>query len=300
MISDPPQPPPVHPSAPVEPAYSPCEQCGAPLDERQRYCLSCGTRRRHANDPAARFLATATRRQQARPAQARSAGSVSAWALAAVLAVPLALGAGVLIGRGSQPGNAGLAAALRAAQAPRAGGSAGSTGPLAGGSAGGARATGLTLGSWSRSSGYTVQLGTLSSGTSKAAAARVEQSDRSKGASQVGILAASGYHISPAPGGAYVIYSGVYGSASQANHALAKLHRSFPGARVIHVTRVKASSGGSASAASQTQSAAVPQATGFKPTAGDIKQGAQAAQKDAHATGKNASGAGLPSVVVVP
>ena len=43
-----------------DPAYETCEQCGAPVDSTQRYCVECGTRRKHVADPAARFMSTAT------------------------------------------------------------------------------------------------------------------------------------------------------------------------------------------------------------------------------------------------
>ena len=37
------------------PAHEACEHCGAPVDTAQRYCVVCGSRRKHAPDPAARF-----------------------------------------------------------------------------------------------------------------------------------------------------------------------------------------------------------------------------------------------------
>ena len=111
------------PSDGVEPSpYQPCDSCGSPMDERQRYCLACGTRRKHANDPAARFLSSATRRRRNPPAAAgASTGgrrSAPLGVAAAVAAVPIALGAGVLIGRSSGGGDGKLIAALRAEKAP--------------------------------------------------------------------------------------------------------------------------------------------------------------------------------------
>jgi len=103
--------------------YHPCDSCGAPLDDRQRYCVSCGTRRKHAEDPAARFLAQATRRRRspvARAGAGSGAGRRSASLATVILiaVVPLALGAGVLIGRSSAGGDGKLIAALRAEKAP--------------------------------------------------------------------------------------------------------------------------------------------------------------------------------------
>lgn len=53
-----------------------CDQCRAALDERQRYCVICGTHRRDVADPAAQYLsqASARARAAARVAQARAAG----------------------------------------------------------------------------------------------------------------------------------------------------------------------------------------------------------------------------------
>ena len=55
--------------------YETCEHCEAPVESTQRYCVVCGTRRKHVHDPAVRFLAEATSRSRSRPrvrAMARS------------------------------------------------------------------------------------------------------------------------------------------------------------------------------------------------------------------------------------
>src|SRR3954468_19974144 len=49
------------PPANAKAEYASCEECGAPLDEKQRYCVSCGARRRDAGGPASRYFATAAR-----------------------------------------------------------------------------------------------------------------------------------------------------------------------------------------------------------------------------------------------
>ena len=48
--------------------YEPCGQCGAPLDERQRYCVECGTSRRHPADPVARHFTQVARQANPEPA----------------------------------------------------------------------------------------------------------------------------------------------------------------------------------------------------------------------------------------
>jgi hypothetical protein len=105
-------------------AWDVCDHCQAPLDERQRYCVVCGARRPAADDPVAQYFVTNARRARAATAapQAAAAGpprsSRSNLALAIVLALlPVAAAIGVMVGRGSNDGEA-LARALAAQKAP--------------------------------------------------------------------------------------------------------------------------------------------------------------------------------------
>ena len=97
-----------------------CDQCQAPLEPRQRYCVVCGSRRLHGDDPAARYLAEATRRARAdtpatvAPAPRRSA-SLGTIALALI---PLAAALGVLAGRSQAPSDELIVNALKAQRAP--------------------------------------------------------------------------------------------------------------------------------------------------------------------------------------
>jgi hypothetical protein len=100
-------------------AHAQCDACGAVVAHDQRYCVVCGTQRRHVRDPAVRFLSRATadaRAQRARQrtgaATARRAPSLAAALLVAV--IPLALALGVLVGRASTSGDAKLIAELQA------------------------------------------------------------------------------------------------------------------------------------------------------------------------------------------
>src|SRR4029077_10688172 len=43
------------------PIYQPCSQCGAPLDDRQRFCVECGASRGHPSDPVTRHFTAVTR-----------------------------------------------------------------------------------------------------------------------------------------------------------------------------------------------------------------------------------------------
>src|ERR1700735_3781865 len=44
--------------------YQQCDECGAPVDKDQRYCVACGAHRRHVHDPATRYLSQATARSR--------------------------------------------------------------------------------------------------------------------------------------------------------------------------------------------------------------------------------------------
>ena len=102
-------------------AYEKCEQCGAPVDANQRYCVVCGTHRRHVYDPAARFLADATSRSRSASRAGRGAGAGSpkrrspGLGLALALAlIPLAVAARRARRRRGNDSTSKLLAALRA------------------------------------------------------------------------------------------------------------------------------------------------------------------------------------------
>ena len=98
-------------------AFEPCEECGAPMDPQQRYCVNCAARRGNGANPASRYFATMSkraRRPPARPAAKQSpAGRAAAVAFFALL--PLAVGLGVVVGRSGSGGgdNDALLQALR-------------------------------------------------------------------------------------------------------------------------------------------------------------------------------------------
>lgn len=104
---------------PATDVWEACDQCQAPLEARQRYCVVCGTRRLHAEDPAARFLADVTRRARTAdavavtPAPRRSSGVPLILAL-----IPVAAAIGVLAGRGGDGSDQQIVDALKAQRAP--------------------------------------------------------------------------------------------------------------------------------------------------------------------------------------
>jgi hypothetical protein len=80
----------------------PCEECGAPLDPQQRYCVNCAARRGNGANPASRYFATMSKRARRplsgpppKPSRASRAAAVGFFAL-----LPLAVALGVVVGRG--------------------------------------------------------------------------------------------------------------------------------------------------------------------------------------------------------
>ena len=115
------------------PHYEPCEECGAPLDPQQRYCVECAARRGNGANPASRYFAAMSKRAR-RPA-ARPAAKVGSRSHAAAVGffalLPIAVAIGVVVGRGGSDGgeNEALLEALRNQNAAVASRSAG--GPTA-------------------------------------------------------------------------------------------------------------------------------------------------------------------------
>lgn len=95
--------------------YEPCEECGAPLDPQQRYCVNCAARRGNGANPASRYFAAMSKKAReplARPA-AKASPSSRAAAVAFFALLPIAVALGVVVGR-SDSGNGDSEALLRA------------------------------------------------------------------------------------------------------------------------------------------------------------------------------------------
>ena len=100
------------------PPFETCDQCQAPLDARQRYCVICGTHRSGADDPVARYLAAARRARSTPPPSPQPARTAGGARLAAAIAlVPVAAALGVLVGRGDTSDQQ-LVNALKVQKAP--------------------------------------------------------------------------------------------------------------------------------------------------------------------------------------
>ncbi len=97
--------------------YEPCEECGAPLDPQQRYCVECAARRGNGANPSSKYFAAMSKRARrpvARPA-AKSAPGGRAAAVGFFALLPIAVAIGVVVGRSGSDGgeNEALLEALR-------------------------------------------------------------------------------------------------------------------------------------------------------------------------------------------
>ncbi|HVW48365.1 MAG TPA: hypothetical protein VHA76_15020 [Solirubrobacterales bacterium] len=96
--------------------YEPCEECGAPLDPQQRYCVECAARRGNGSNPASRYFAAMSKKSR-RPltrSQAKGSGGGSRAAAVGFFALlPIAVALGVVVGR-SGSGDSNEEALLRA------------------------------------------------------------------------------------------------------------------------------------------------------------------------------------------
>ena len=81
--------------------YEPCEECGAPLDPQQRYCVECAARRGNGANPSSRYFAAMSKRARrplTRP-QAKATPGSRAAAVGFFALLPIAVAIGVVVGR---------------------------------------------------------------------------------------------------------------------------------------------------------------------------------------------------------
>jgi SPOR domain len=270
-------------------SYATCEECGAPLDEKQRYCVSCGARRRDKGGPAVQYFAGAGRR--GRRGGTRTTGPSGARAAAVLFFVilPIAVAVGVLVGKGNSSNNdQDLADAISKLRA-------------GGGSATLASSAPTTITSdWTLDKGYTVELKTLPQSSDKAAVDSAKQDATSKGAADVGVINTSEFTVTPAPqGGGYVLYSGQFKTRAEATKAAAKLKPKFPGAIVVAVKR--SAGGDQGKLVSKTAYGDVHKVEGFTASPEKVASDTALVNQQAQKTGKNYvdSQRDLPDVIVV-
>jgi hypothetical protein len=228
----------------------PCSSCGMPLASDQRYCLNCGNRRGGprldfekellgggtGEPPAGNGAAPSSAPE--RPPQ-RDVGPIAAVAGIAALGAMLLIG--VLIGKGNTSSTTPAAAPV-----VQVGGAATTAGTGTGTDTGASIATASQTfkSDWpSGKTGYTVELGSLPKQGTSASQVEAQKSDaESKGASDVGALDSDLYASLPA--GNFIVYSGVYGTKSEATKALSKLKGNFPKATVVKVSKSAGGGGG--------------------------------------------------------
>jgi hypothetical protein len=102
-------------------AYEPCDECGAPMDPQQRYCVNCAARRGNGANPSSRYFAAMSKRARrplTRP-PSKASGASRAAAVGFFALLPIAVALGVAVGRsGSGEDNSeALLKALRERQA---------------------------------------------------------------------------------------------------------------------------------------------------------------------------------------
>lgn len=95
----------------------PCEECGAPMDPQQRYCVECAARRGNGSNPASRYFAAMSKKSR-RPltkSQAKAPGGGSRAAAVGFFALlPIAVALGVVVGRSGGSGDSNEEALLKA------------------------------------------------------------------------------------------------------------------------------------------------------------------------------------------
>jgi len=86
--------------------YEPCDECGAPLDPQQRYCVNCAARRGNGANPSSRYFAAMSQRARrplsGPPAKASSGSRAAAVSFFALL--PIAVAIGIVVGRSGADG----------------------------------------------------------------------------------------------------------------------------------------------------------------------------------------------------
>jgi hypothetical protein len=280
-----------------------CDECQAPLDEQQRFCVRCGARQPDAYDPAATYFGASAQRRRAPAAvprkRARSGDAASRWAALFLALLPVAVAVGVLVGKGNGDEKQLIEALSHrggAASAATAAGPAASTSTVA-------AATGGNLPSdFPLDKGYAVSVATLPlRATDKAAATKAEADAKAKGAPDVGLINPRQFTTTPSLGaGQYVVYSGHFKDKKGADTLLGKLKKKFPAAKVVAVKSVNGS-GGQGQVLSKTSLGSAHKVAGFKATPAKVKHDTQLVQDINRRTGQSyiQSQRGLPDQIVI-
>ena len=253
--------------------YEACQSCGAPMDAQQRYCVNCAARRPDVDNPAARYLAAASRRApRATAATGGQNRSVRGAAVILLLLLPVAVGIGVVVGRGNQQNdNSALLAALH-----RASGLASTTGASSGNTALASDGSGPLTSDFSLQKGWTVELRRCRRARrTNPRPTRRRSRLRARARRALGSSARATTRRSLTWARRTTSSSGEFKQKGQAEAALKKLKSKFPDAQVLQVSAAGGSTNGGSSAAganaggatvAQTSHGVVHQVTGIKPT----------------------------------
>jgi hypothetical protein len=269
--------------------FEPCQECGAPMDRQQRYCVNCAARRGDVDNPSSQYFAAASRWRR-RGGQRRTPTSGSGSRAAAVgffALLPIAVAIGVLVGRGGSDSGSSDAALLDAlknqnATASTAAGAATST--VASNDAGSSK---ILPSDFSLDSGYTVKIDLLPvSSTDSASAASAKSAAEKKGAKDVGIINPSDFQLTPSQGTSnYILYAGEFKTKGEATKALGGLKKSFSKSEVIAVKKPTTDSVGQVVA--KTKYGTVHSVTNYKPSQKEIQKGTNIVNDIANETGQS-------------
>jgi hypothetical protein len=114
----------------LQSGYEPCQECGAPMDPQQRYCIHCAARRGNGANPSSRYFAAMSakaRKPLVGPKKEKAAPGSRAAAVGFFALLPIAVALGVIVGRGGSDGGSDNEALLQALREQRATATAGST-----------------------------------------------------------------------------------------------------------------------------------------------------------------------------
>ena len=288
--------PPDETAAPVAPphpgpAFGACQECGAPMDRLQRYCVNCGGRWAEADNPSSRFFAASARwrRRSARPTKEPAVNKGSrALAVGFFALLPIAVALGVMVGRSGDSGSGVNEDLLAALNAPGAVAAQTATSDQTETTTTTEEVSSEVLKSdFALKEGYTVMIGLLPvASTNNETATKAKSDAQSKGAKDVGVINPSDFQLTPSKGTEnYVLYSGEFKSKGEAEKALAGLKKDFPEAEVLKVKKPTVDSVGRVIA--RTEAGVVRDITTYNPTEEQVKKDTQIVEELATDTGKD-------------
>jgi SPOR domain len=288
----------------TRPRWETCDGCGAPLDESQRYCVSCGARRPGAEDPASRWLASAARRKRGPGASSTGAPqrtTGNARLAVALTLIPVAAAIGVQVGRGGTDDQ--VLDALKSQKAPV-------VQVVGGAGTGTAEAAEVTTveSDFPLDKGFGVKVATLpADGTTQADVdAKIEELE-GKGIKDLTLAGPEDYGVKPSQDGAYVLVSGAFEKRAEADQALKKIKKKVPQAAVVELTAKGDGGGGDGTGGggkviAKTEYGSARQLTGDKISEQDIEESKKALKHIVESKGKEyvEQQRNLPDTIVIP